>query len=70
MTHYPNLAAAATAACDRCGGPVRPAGGDWQAYAQPEGWVFLCGGCVPEHHAAYHATRVQIPFRPQWRRGL
>lgn len=60
--HYPNLAAAATAACDHCGGPVKLASGArprHQAYRQTDGWVFLCGACVPEHHAAYAAARVR-----------
>ena len=61
-THYPNLAAAATAACDVCGGPAKstPAA-RCEAYRQEAGWVFLCPACVPAHHAAYRATRV----RPQ-----
>lgn len=58
--HYPTLAAAATAACDHCGGPAcgPTNSGCAQAYRQPAGWVFLCAACVPEHHAAYAATRV------------
>ncbi len=64
MTHYPNLAAAAVAACDRCGGPARPTpDAFYQAYRRPEGFVFLCAICIPGNHAAYHATRVAAPFR-------
>ena len=54
-THYPNLAAGRTAACDQCGGPA----GGGEAYRQAGGWVRLCPACRPEHHAAYHASRVR-----------
>jgi hypothetical protein len=57
-THYPNLSAGFTAACDVCGGPARLAASRFQAYRHADGWVFLCPACVPEHHAAYAATRI------------
>jgi hypothetical protein len=62
--HWPSLAAAAVAPCDKCGKPARPKRDDaFQAYRQTKGFVFLCASCVPAHHEAYAATRVSQPFR-------
>ncbi len=67
-THYPTLNSVRTAACDHCGAPAVEDADSvvprWHAYRQAEGFVFLCAACVPEHHAAYHATR--CPDRRPW----
>ena len=56
-TRYPTIAAAADAICAECGGPA-PAGPARTAHRMPDGWLFLCATCSPEHYQAYRSARV------------
>lgn len=55
MTHYPTLAAAASAVCAECGGPA-PAGPTRALIPSPSGWLALCPACVPGHYGPYKAA--------------